>query len=118
MTTLALKVAEFHTDVHLLFELDAERVLTVMESIDSFRRPERFQQYLLAGEADFRGRPGYEDAPMPEGPAFQACFDAAAAVTATEFVEAGLSGLAIAQAIRNKRLKVIGQTLQQHRPSR
>jgi len=117
MTTLALKVAEFHTDVHLLFELDAERVLTVLESIDSFRRPQRFLQYLLAGEADFRGRPGYEDAPMPEGPAFQACFDAAAAVTATEFVEAGLSGMAIAQAMRQKRLATIEQTLASYRPN-
>jgi tRNA nucleotidyltransferase (CCA-adding enzyme) len=117
MTTLALKVAEFHTDVHLLFELDAERVLTVLESIDSFRRPQRFEQYLLAGEADFRGRPGYEDAPMPEGPAFRACFNAAASVTATEFVEAGLSGVAIAQAMRTKRLANIQQTLAEYRPN-
>ncbi|WP_438970601.1 multifunctional CCA addition/repair protein [Methylophaga sp.] len=110
-TTLAVKVAEFHTDVHLLFELDADRILQVLEGVDSFRRPERFQQYLLAGEADFRGRPGYEDAPMPEGEAFQACFDAAAAINATEFIEAGLSGIAIGEAIRDKRLDVIAETL-------
>lgn len=116
-TELALKVAEFHTDVHLLFELDAERVLTVLEGVDSFRRPERFQQYLLAGEADFRGRPGYENAPMPEGAAFQACYDAAAAVTAKEFVEAGLSGQAIGEAIRSKRLEVIDKTLTEFRPA-
>lgn len=116
-TELALKVAEFHTDVHLLFELDAERVLTVLEGVDSFRRPERFQQYLLAGEADFRGRPGYENSPMPEGAAFQACYDAAAAVTAKEFVEAGLSGQAIGEAIRSKRLKVIDKTLTEFRPA-
>lgn len=114
-TELAVKVAEFHTDVHLLFELDAERVLTVLEGVDSFRRPERFQQYLLAGEADFRGRPGYEDAPMPEGEAFKACFDAAATVTATEFVEAGLSGIAIGEAIRSKRIEVIDKTLADYR---
>lgn len=114
---LAVKVAEFHTDVHLLFELDAERVLYVLEGIDSFRRPERFQQYLLAGEADFRGRPGYEDAPMPEGNAFQACYEAAAAVSATEFIEAGLSGIAIGEAIRRKRIEKIAQTLDEYRPA-
>lgn len=117
ISTLALKVAEFHTDVHLLFELDAERVLTVLESIDSFRRPERFEQFLLAGEADFRGRPGYEDAPMPEGDAFRACFKTAASVTATEFIEAGLSGIAIGEAIRKKRLTLIEQTLAVFRPA-
>lgn len=110
-SNLAVKVAEFHTDVHLLFELDAERVLNVLEGVDSFRRPERFQQYLLAGEADFRGRPGYEDAPMPEGAAFQACYQAAAAVSATEFIKAGLSGIAIGEAIRQKRIEKIQETL-------
>lgn len=116
-TALAVRVAEFHTDVHLLFELDAERVLTVLEGVDSFRRPQRFEQYMLAGEADFRGRPGYEDAPMPEGEAFRACYQAAAAVTASEFVEAGLTGMAIGDAIRHKRLEVIAQTLDSYRPA-
>lgn len=110
-SALAVKVAEFHTDVHLLFELDAERVLAVLEGVDSFRRPQRFEKYMLAGEADFRGRPGYEDAPMPEGEAFRACYEAAAAVTASEFVEAGLTGMAIGSAIRQKRLEVIDKTL-------
>lgn len=113
ISTLAAKVAEFHTDVHLLFELDAERVLAVLEGLDSFRRPERFQQYLLAGEADFRGRPGYEDAPMPEGAVFQACFDAAKAVDAKPFVAQGLSGPAIAAAIQQQRINVIEDCLKQ-----
>lgn len=116
-TALAVRVAEFHTDVHLLFELDAERVLTVLEGVDSFRRPHRFEQYMLAGEADFRGRPGYEYAPMPEGEAFRACYQAAAAVTASEFVKAGLTGMAIGDAIRQKRLEVIAQTLDSYRPA-
>jgi tRNA nucleotidyltransferase (CCA-adding enzyme) len=114
-TSLAMKVAEFHTDVHLLFELDAERVLTVLEAIDSFRRPERFEQYLLAGEADFRGRPGYETAPMPEKAAFTACYQAAAAIKAQPFVEQGLQGEAIATAIRTARIASIEKTLTQFR---
>lgn len=114
---LAMKVAEFHTDVHLLFELDAARVLEVLEGIDSFRRPQRFEQYLLAGEADFRGRPGYEDAPMPEGEAFQACYEAAASVSAKPFVDAGLNGEDIARAIRKQRLQLIDKTLSAHRPA-
>jgi tRNA nucleotidyltransferase (CCA-adding enzyme) len=85
----------------------------VLEGLDSFRRPERFQQYLLAGEADFRGRPGYEDAPMPEGAVFQACFDAAKAVDAKPFVTQGLSGPAIAAAIQQQRISVIEDCLKQ-----
>jgi tRNA nucleotidyltransferase (CCA-adding enzyme) len=54
---------------------------------------------------------------MPEGPAFQACYEAAAAVSATEFIEAGLSGIAIGEAIRQRRLELIEQTLEAYRPA-
>lgn len=105
--TLALKVAEFHTHIHLLFEMRAKTILKVIESLDAFRRPERFAQFLLAGEADCRGRTGYEDAPVPEIPAFQRCFSAAQEITAKPFVEAGLQGAEIAQAMQQQRIKAI-----------
>jgi tRNA nucleotidyltransferase (CCA-adding enzyme) len=109
---LALKVAEHHTEVHLFFERDAEHILSVLEQLDSFRKPERFAQYLLAGEADFKGRPGYENLPMPSGPPFMACFKAAQAITAKPFVDGGLKGPDIAEAIRNARKDAIKLTLQ------
>ena len=111
IASLAKAVAAYHTDVHLLRELPAERVLTVLEGLDSFRRPERFQQFLLAGEADFRGRPGYEDQPYPETALFEQCFAAANAVKAQTFIEAGLKGKAIADAIRQARLTAVQQQL-------
>ncbi len=115
MQTLAEKVAELHTEIHRLFTLSAETVLAVFEKLDSFRRPERFGQYLLAGEADFRGRPGYETVEMPEKAVLQACFDAASAVKADAFVKAGLQGLAIAKALKNARLQAIDKVLQPYR---
>lgn len=113
--TLAVKVAELHTEVHRLFTLPAETVLTVFEKLDSFRRPERFRQYLLACEADFRGRPGYETAEMPEKAVFQACFDAASVVKTDAFVKAGLQGLAIAKALKEARLQAIDSVLAPYR---
>ncbi len=115
MQTLAVKVAELHTEVHRLFTLSAETVLAVFEKLDSFRRPERFSQYLLAGEADFRGRPGYETAEMPEKAVFQACFDAASGVKTDAFVKAGLEGLAIAEALKKARLQAIDNILAPYR---
>lgn len=108
---LARLVAKHHTEVHLLLERDAETVLSVLEQLDAFRRPQRFQQFLLAGEADFRGRPGYEDAEMTTKNAFQACFDAANAITAQTFVAEGLTGSAIAQAMRTARLEKLDEVL-------
>jgi len=109
--SLALKVAEYHTHVHLLFELKAKTILKVIEALDSFRRPERFAQYLLAGEADCKGRPGYEDLAVAEIPVFEQCFSAVQKVTAKPFVEAGLQGLEIAQALREQRINIIDQIM-------
>jgi len=114
ITSLAIKVAEFHTHFHLLFELSAAEVLAVFEGLDAFRKPQRFAQYLLAGEADFRGRPGYENADIPEKIAFQACFDAAQQINAAPFVKEGLQGPAIATAIAGQRCKVIDEVLKKH----
>jgi tRNA nucleotidyltransferase (CCA-adding enzyme) len=109
--SLALKVAEYHTHVHLLFELRPTTILKVIEALDAFRRPERFEQFLLAGEADFRGRPGYETLPMPEKDAFNHCFIAARSITAKSFVEAGLQGHAIATAMQKQRIHAIKQVM-------
>jgi len=110
--SLALKVAEYHTHVHLLFELRPATILKVFEALDAFRRPERFEHFLLAGEADFRGRPGYETLPMPEKEAFQHCFTAVKAITAKPFVDAGLQGPAIAKAMHEQRVQAIKKVIQ------
>ncbi|HDZ16434.1 hypothetical protein LCGC14_0633060 [marine sediment metagenome] len=115
LTTFALKVAEFHTDVHLLFELPAERALQVMEGLDCFRRPERFEQFLLAGEADFRGRPGYETVEYPEKRVFAECYTKASEVNAHQFVEAGMQGEEIKTAMHTARIEVIDDILSQYR---
>lgn len=107
ITSLSLKVAEYHTHVHLLFELQPKTILKVIEALDAFRRPKRFAQYLLAGEADFRGRPGYENTPMPEIELFHHCFTAAQAIDAQQFVDLGLQGKAIAEALKKQRINAI-----------
>lgn len=105
--SLALKVAEYHTHMHLLFEMKASTILKVIEALDAFRRPERFEQYLLASEADFRGRPGYEEAPMPEIDFFQQCLSAAKQVNVQSLIEQGFEGQEIAEALRKERIAAI-----------
>jgi tRNA nucleotidyltransferase (CCA-adding enzyme) len=41
--------------------LRPETVLRVLERCDALRRPERFELVLLACEADYRGRRGWEE---------------------------------------------------------
>ncbi len=109
--SLALSVAEYHTHVHRLFEMKPKTILKVIEALDSFRRPERFEQYLLSSEADSRGRTGYEDLPVPTIAAFKQCFEAARLVTTKQFIDQGLQGIAIAEALRKSRIEAIKQLM-------
>ena len=58
---------EYHTHCHRAFELKPSTILKTLQSLDAFRRPERFAQFLLACEADARGRQGFEDNDYPAG---------------------------------------------------
>ncbi len=57
---LAVMTARYHTHVHRASELRADTVLKTLEGCDALRRPERFADFLLACEADARGRKGLE----------------------------------------------------------
>ncbi len=58
---LALLVARHHGSVHKAAELKAQTVLRIIMAADGLRNPERFEEMLLACEADARGRKGLED---------------------------------------------------------
>ena len=68
---LAVMTARYHTHVHRAFELRADTVLKTLESCDALRRPERFADFLLACEADTRGRTGLENAALPAARVFR-----------------------------------------------
>lgn len=63
---LAVLVARHHTNVHRALELRAGTVVDLLDSLDAYRRPERFEECLLACECDARGRAGFEDRPYPQ----------------------------------------------------
>ena len=111
IANFAFKFAEYHTHIHLIFEMKATTILKVIEAFDAFRKPELFNYFLLAGEADSRGRTGYEDSDVPQIAAFQRCFTAAQAITAKPFVEQGLQGPDISHAIHRHRQKAIEQAM-------
>ena len=69
---LAVITARYHTHVHRAFELRADTVLKTLESCDALRRPERFADFLLACEADARGRTGLENREYPQRELFRA----------------------------------------------
>jgi len=81
---LAVAVAREHGIVHRALELRPGTVVELLERIDAFRRPDRFEEFLQACECDFRGRPGYEDKPYPAPDYLRQALQAAQAIDAAE----------------------------------
>lgn len=79
---LAVAVAREHGLVHRALELRPGTIVELLERVDAFRRPARFEDFLAACECDFRGRPGYEDKPFPALAHLRAALRAARAVDA------------------------------------
>ena len=104
---LAAIVARFHLDCHRARELRAGTVLKKLEQLDAFRRPQRFQQFLLACEADARGRTGFEDRPYPQADYFRQALAAANRVDTARLQAEGLTGKALGDAIRQARIAEI-----------
>ena len=77
---LGVIVAEFHTHCHRALELRDKTILKVLEKTDAFRRPERFELFLLACEADARGRGGLENRSYPQADLLRGAFAVAAAI--------------------------------------
>ena len=100
-------VCRLHLQAHQALELRPATVLKLIEQLDAFRRPERLEHFLLACEADKRGRLGHADTPYPQADYLRAAFASARAITAQAFVERGLEGPAIAEAQRQARIKAI-----------
>ena len=103
---LGALVAEFHTHCHRADELREQTLVRVLEKTDAFRRPERFEHFLLACEADARGRTTFEERDYPQADLMRDAFAAAASVNSA--VIAGQNEAAdIPEAIRSARIAAV-----------
>ena len=78
---LACIVSEYHLHMHRLNELKASTILKLLELTGSLRNSERAEQFVLACEADARGRTGLEERDYPQKAQF---FDYLAAANSVD----------------------------------
>ena len=109
--SLALIVCEQHLRCHRLLEARPSTILKLIEDADLLRRPERTDDFLLACEADYRGRKGLEDRPYPQAGRLRTALEAALAVRASAIATTGLEGKQIGEKIRKARLEAISDAL-------
>lgn len=104
---LAVQVSRHHLICHRIQEMRGDTVLKKLEAMDAFRKPERFDQFLLCCEADARGRTGFENRDYPQANYFKSALHAASDIDTTKLNNQGLAGKAMADAVRAERLKAI-----------
>ena len=104
---LALLVCEYHTHCHRAEELRGKTIVRLFSAADAFRRPERFEDFLCACEADARGRLGLEDRDYPQANYLRHALAIAQQVGAAQFLDQGISGKALGEAIKTERIRLL-----------
>ena len=112
---LAEVVAREHGNVHRSGEFNAPAVLRLLERCDAIRRPDRFNEMLLACECDARGRLGLEESAYPQrrrlGRALELARSVDSAAVAAQAAARGLSGPAVGEAIHQARANAVAAGL-------
>jgi tRNA nucleotidyltransferase (CCA-adding enzyme) len=106
---LAVLVARYHLEAHRVEELRTGTLLDLLERLDAFRRPERFEQWVLACEADARGRKGLENRDYPQAEELRRARATVASVSLEPADREGLNGQQIAEKLRQARLAALAQ---------
>lgn len=107
---LAEIVCVHHLECHRVVELHAKTLWQKLHALDALRRPERFEEFLLACQADAQGRLGWENKPYPQVDYFRQARAVAAAITPKDLAHgAHLTGQALGDALNVARIHALQQ---------
>jgi len=104
---LALLVSDLHGDIHRALELRPQTLLRKLDLMDVWRKPERLKLLLLACQADYQGRTGFQTLPYPQLEYMQMAFEVAREVAVKPIVEAGFKGAEIKEQLNHRRIRAI-----------
>ncbi|MCK9202505.1 MAG: multifunctional CCA addition/repair protein [Gallionella sp.] len=115
---LALLVAQYHSHVHKAFELRPETIFRLFQSTDVWRKPERFEQLLLACASDARGRTGHDQDAYPQADYLLQLMHAARAVNAGKIAAGCEDKATIPDRVRQARIAAIESAVNNHRQTK
>ena len=104
---LAMLVGEYHTHGHRALELKASTLLELLQRFDVYRRPQRFEEFIVACEMDAKGRLGLENRPYPQADYLRGAAQAALSVAVQPLLEQGFKGPDLGEALKRERLKAL-----------
>ncbi len=113
---LCRQVMEYHTHCHRVTELRANTLSDMLNALGAFKPKHFLKDFVLACEADMKGRLGLEDRPYPQADYLLAAASAANNIDPSEVLNSGLKGAKIGEAIRGLRIKAIKEFIAQQTP--
>ena len=106
---LAKIVSEFHLHLHRVEELNPKTIVSTLEQTNAFKDEALFEQYLVACEADFRGRTGFEKRDYPQSKIMRQALFACRDISTEQIISQGYSGKQIGDEIHRQRVSRIKQ---------
>ncbi|MGR9012737.1 MAG: multifunctional CCA addition/repair protein [Gammaproteobacteria bacterium] len=106
--TLAMQVMRYHTLCHRVFELRASTITDMLAALGAFKPRHNLSDFLLACEADAKGRAGLESTPYPQAELLIGAAKAAS-VDTSSILNGELKGAQIGEAIRRLRIKAVAE---------
>ena len=100
-------VAKYHTHSHRAKELTSKTILKVFQAFGALKNETVFEQFLVCCEADAKGRSGFLDSDYPQAQFLKTLLKSAKSVSAKQFIEKGLVGEKIGQAMHKAQVQQI-----------
>jgi tRNA nucleotidyltransferase (CCA-adding enzyme) len=104
---VARLTARYHGNLHCYADLRVATRLDILERCDALRRPERFDMVLLACEADYRGRLGWDDREYTQSVAWKADRETVRSVDAGAIAAGVADPKKLPDAIRAARMEAL-----------
>ncbi|MGN1282005.1 MAG: multifunctional CCA addition/repair protein [Succinivibrio sp.] len=101
----------YHSEMHHLYRKGAEGIVSLLDKLDAWRKPERIKPFILCCKCDFLGRKGFENRPFPRAEYFMSIFSLCKSVTAQEFVRRGYKGKDISLKMHERRVELVEEFL-------
>ena len=102
---LAEKVMRYHGHAHRAAELRPGTLVDLLQRLDAFRQKDALEPFLLACEADARGRTGFENRDYPQADWLRVAYRAAQEISVQPLLDQGYQGVALGQALRCERIR-------------
>ncbi|MCK4842336.1 MAG: multifunctional CCA addition/repair protein [Methylococcales bacterium] len=113
---LAQQVMHYHTHCHKVFQLKASTIIDMLNSLAAFKSAtSSIENFVIACEADARGRTGFENKPYPQATHLLKLAEIASQIDTSEILHGKLKGSQIGEAIRQLRIKAISGLVKETR---